>query len=314
MAQVLAPRLEAAIAELRERPISGTEKGFGVPAPGAVVSAASLGARRPSLFGPGFTMPVLVLRESAVAHNVNAMAAYCAAAGVRLAPHGKTTMAPQLFAQQLAAGAWAVTAATVGELHVYRAFGVPRVLLANELTDPAGAAWLAGELATDPGFDCYVYADSLPGGVGQLVGEQHPRNAERPVHVQLPDRRRGDRPRAGGELLSEQLRRHGRFAVRCEPYPRRRAIGRHGGDVVGDGGLPQHQHRHGEAGPEQGRAPRTKAGGAHHGTGSRDAEPFLGPGNRPLPQLRDRRLETGGKRLRHHCVPWVGVGWDVTRK
>src|SRR6516162_2118416 len=163
MAQVLIPRLEAAIAELRDRPIAGTEKGFGVPPPGVPVSAASLGASRPSLFGPGFTMPVLVLREAAVANNISAMAAYCAAAGVRLAPHGKTTMAPQLFARQLAAGAWAVTAATVGELHVYRAFGVPRVLLANELTDPAGAAWLAGELAADPGFDCYVYADSLPG-------------------------------------------------------------------------------------------------------------------------------------------------------
>ena len=163
MAQVSSPRLAAAIAQLRERPIPGTEKGFGVPAPGAAVSAASLGARRPTLFGPGFTMPVLVLREAAVARNIAAMADYCAVAGVRLAPHGKTTMAPQLFARQLAAGAWAVTAATVGELHVYRAFGVPRVLLANELTDPAGAAWLAGELAADPGFDCYVYADSLPG-------------------------------------------------------------------------------------------------------------------------------------------------------
>src|SRR5215831_19475992 len=117
MAQVLAPSLEAAIAELRNRPISGTEKGFGVPALGGGVSSARLGAGRPSLFGPGFTMPVLVLRESAVAHNVSAMAAYCTEAGVRLAPHGKTTMAPQLFAQQLAAGAWAVTAATVGELH-----------------------------------------------------------------------------------------------------------------------------------------------------------------------------------------------------
>jgi len=105
MAQVYLPRLEAAIAELRERPITAIEKGFGVPAPGATASAADLDARRPSLFGPEFTMPVLVLRESAVAHNINAMAAYCAAAGVGLAPHGKTTMAPQLFAQQLAAGA-----------------------------------------------------------------------------------------------------------------------------------------------------------------------------------------------------------------
>ena len=75
MAQVLIPRLDAAITELRKRPITGTDKGFGVPAPGTTVTAASLGASRPSLFGPGFTMPVLVLRESGLAHNIDAMAA-----------------------------------------------------------------------------------------------------------------------------------------------------------------------------------------------------------------------------------------------
>jgi D-serine deaminase-like pyridoxal phosphate-dependent protein len=208
MAQVLIPRLEAAIAELRDRPITGTEKGFAVPAPGATVTAASLGARRPSLFGPGFTMPVLVLRESAVAHNIDAMAAYCAASGVRLAPHGKTTMAPQLFARQLAAGAWAVTAATVGELQVYRTFGIPRVLLANELTDPAGAAWLAGELAADPAFDCYVYADSLP-GVGLLEEATRLAGPARPLPVLVelgyPGGRTGCRDPAMAEAVARAV-------------------------------------------------------------------------------------------------------------
>ena len=202
------PRLEAAVAELRERPIAGTEKGFGVPAPGATVSAASLDARRPSLFGPGFTLPVLVLREPAVAHNIGAMAAYCAAAGVRLAPLGKTTMAPQLFAQQLAAGAWAVTAATAGELHVYRAFGVPRVLLANELTDHAGAAWLAGELAADPGFECYVYADSLAGVrmLDEAVRQARPARPL-PVLVELgyPGGRTGCRGLAAAEEVARAV-------------------------------------------------------------------------------------------------------------
>ena len=50
-----------------------------------------------------------------------------------------------------------------GHLQAYRAFGVPRILLANELTDRAGIGWLAAELAADPAFDCYVYADSLDG-------------------------------------------------------------------------------------------------------------------------------------------------------
>jgi D-serine dehydratase len=153
-------RLSKSVAALREQPIGACEKGFGGIAP---VTAADLARRQPPLFGGAFTMPVLVLRESALRQNVEAMAAYCAAAGVDLAPHGKTTMAPQLFARQFAAGSWAITAATAGHMRTYRAFGVPRILLANELTDPAGIGWLAAEMAADPGFDCYVYVDSLPG-------------------------------------------------------------------------------------------------------------------------------------------------------
>jgi D-serine deaminase-like pyridoxal phosphate-dependent protein len=108
-------------------------------------------------------LPLMVLRESALAGNIASMAAYCAAAGVRLAPHGKTTMAPQLMARQLEAGAWAVTAANVGQVQVYRSFGIPRILIANEVTDRAALAWLAAELARDPGFECYCFADSLAG-------------------------------------------------------------------------------------------------------------------------------------------------------
>jgi D-serine dehydratase len=179
---VLPPEVDTAITALRERPIAATEKGFGVIAASGPVTSASLGRRRPPLFGGEFPMPLLVLRESAVAHNIAAMAAYCAAAGVRLAPHGKTTMAPQLMARQLAAGAWAVTAATIGQVLTYRAFGLPRVVLANELTDPTGISWLAGEMAADPGFDCYLYVDSLA-GVALLDSSLRACGAGRPVPV-----------------------------------------------------------------------------------------------------------------------------------
>jgi D-serine deaminase-like pyridoxal phosphate-dependent protein len=174
--------MASAVAALRQRPIPVTEKGFGVIASHGTVTAASLAAQRPSLFGTGFTMPMLVLRERAVAHNLGAMAAYCASAGVKLAPHGKTTMAPQLFARQLAAGAWGITAATIGQVQAYRAFGVHRVLLANELTDQAGIAWLARELDSDPGFECYVYVDS-PAGVGLLDDVLHGLGTARPLRV-----------------------------------------------------------------------------------------------------------------------------------
>ena len=127
------------------------------------MTAAGLAAARPALHAAGFTYPLLTLRESALANNIEAMAAYCDRAGVALAPHGKTAMSPELAARQLVHGAWGITVATIGQLRTYRAFGFPRLLLANELVDEAGIAWLAAELAADPGFEAYCYVDSLDG-------------------------------------------------------------------------------------------------------------------------------------------------------
>jgi D-serine deaminase-like pyridoxal phosphate-dependent protein len=180
----LREHVATAAAGLRDRPIAATDKGFGrmAGAGGPPVTAARLAAERPALFGGGFDMPVMVLREAALRQNIESMAAYCAAAGVLHAPHAKTTMAPQLIARQLAAGAWAVTAATIAHAQVYRAFGVPRVLIANQLTERGAAEWLARELAADPGFDCYVYADSLA-GVAMLDEAARSIGAGRPLKV-----------------------------------------------------------------------------------------------------------------------------------
>jgi D-serine dehydratase len=169
---------------LRERPVEPTEKGFGALRGRA--SAASLAAARPALPAAGFTYPLLTVRESALENNLTAMAAYCARAGVALAPHGKTAMSPELAARQLAHGAWGVTVASIGQLQTYRTFGFGRLLLANELTDTAGIAWLAGELAADPGFEAYCYVDS-PDGVAILdrVLRQHPAGRPLPVLVEI---------------------------------------------------------------------------------------------------------------------------------
>ena len=67
--------------------------------------------------------------------------------GLQLAPHGKTTMAPELWARQLDAGAWGITVANLAQLAVARSFGVERVMVANMLLSPLGLRWLAGELA-----------------------------------------------------------------------------------------------------------------------------------------------------------------------
>ncbi len=104
--------------------------------------------------------PLLLLRESALEHNVELMRGFCARHGVVLAPHGKTTMSPEIVDRQLRAGAWAITAATVQQARAMRAFGVERVLIANQVVDAPSLRWIARELAAHREFDCLCLADS----------------------------------------------------------------------------------------------------------------------------------------------------------
>src|ERR1700726_4656710 len=112
--------------------------------------------------------PVAVLKASALAHNARWMRAYCEHFGVQLAPHGKTTMSPQLFARQLDAGAWGITLATAAQVLTAYGFGVRRILLANQLVAPAEIRVLAELLRDDPTFEFYVVIDS-DAGVDRLA-------------------------------------------------------------------------------------------------------------------------------------------------
>src|SRR3954468_8868714 len=133
----------------------------GVFRPGPAIDVADFVAARPHLFDGTFSWPVMTARGAAIAHNLATLAAFCARHGVEFAPHGKATMAPSLFAAQLRAGAWGISAATANQVLAMRRLGVPRVLLANELLDPAPLRWLAGEV--QDGFDFLYFVDSTAG-------------------------------------------------------------------------------------------------------------------------------------------------------
>ena len=126
-------------------------------------SVGHLVRRRPALVEAGFNFPLLVLSRSALEHNATAMSQFCRRHGVQLAPHGKTTMSPELHALQVREGAWGLTAATIHQVGVYRRFGVSRIILANELVDEAALLWVARELERDPGFTLYCFVDSVEG-------------------------------------------------------------------------------------------------------------------------------------------------------
>ncbi|MFC0040703.1 alanine racemase [Actinomadura rayongensis] len=158
--------------------------------PGGPVAASAFAAARHPLFGGPFTWPVLVARRAALDRNIATLAAFADRHGLAFAPHGKTTMAPSVFAAQLRAGAWGITAATANQVLAYRRFGVPRVLLANELLDPTALRWLAAEIAD--GFDVLLYADSLD-GVAALADAAGPRPFRVLVELGHADGRTGCR-------------------------------------------------------------------------------------------------------------------------
>ncbi|PRH78231.1 amino acid deaminase [Streptomyces solincola] len=136
-------------------------KGLPPDADGRTVG--QLAAERRSLFTGGFTTPVLALSAESVEHNLRLLETYAERHGLAFAPHGKTSMAPQLFDRQMAYGAWGVTVAVPHQVRVCRAFGVSRIFLANELVDAAALRWLAGELDADPEFEFVAYVDSVRG-------------------------------------------------------------------------------------------------------------------------------------------------------
>ena len=112
-----------------------------------------------NLLREDLTLPAAVLYEEALQHNLEWMRQFTAAYGARLAPHGKTTMAPRLFDLQLRAGAWGITLATAHQTQVAYAHGVRRVVMANQLIGRQNMAVIA-RLLRDPEFEFYCLIDS----------------------------------------------------------------------------------------------------------------------------------------------------------
>lgn len=131
-------------------------KGF--PATQAPLPLAELAQRGWTL--ADLPTPLAVVRRAALAHNIDWMQRFADAHGVQLAPHGKTTMSPQLFRRQLDAGAWGLTFANVHQLRLGLAAGVRRALIANQLVSAADLAELLALRRQHAGLELAFFVDS----------------------------------------------------------------------------------------------------------------------------------------------------------
>jgi D-serine deaminase-like pyridoxal phosphate-dependent protein len=161
----------------RERSISPLNKGLGeLSGPSPVEELAGHGW---NLLREDLSLPVAVLYEEKLQHNLRWMQEFVTKYQLKLAPHGKTTMAPQLFLRQLDAGAWGITLATAQQARVAFAFGVRRVLMANQLVGKQNREIIA-ELLKDEGFEFFCLVDSAE--LAEQLGT-HFQNGKRKLNV-----------------------------------------------------------------------------------------------------------------------------------
>ncbi len=193
--------------------------------PRRVCDIGSLGL---NLYRGELPAPVAVLREDAIEANEEWMRLFLASTKTLLCPHGKTTMAPQLFARQIEHGAWGITMATRHQLGIARRAGVRKIILANEPVAMSDMQWIAAELERTPDLELYTYVDSVElVEAWSAVRRRHPgRPISLLLEVGFTDGRTGARKLSDAIAVAE--------AVRAAPDLRLAGIAGFEGIIRGD--------------------------------------------------------------------------------
>ena len=178
------------------------------PLSAAPLGAEDIAAQHWHLLADDLAYPLAVLQRSALMHNLAWMQAYASAKGVHLAPHGKTTMSPELFRLQLEAGAWGLSFATIFQLGVGVQAGVRRALIANQVLAPVDLGGLRALLQRHPDLQVWFLVDSL----AQLRLIEHWAASQRPakpfdvlLEIGVAGKRTGCRTRDEALALAQAL-------------------------------------------------------------------------------------------------------------
>jgi D-serine dehydratase len=123
--------------------------------------AKDIGRKGWNVLAGDLPFPLAVLRRSALEHNLAWMQDFTDRKGVSFAPHGKTPMSPEIFAMQLAAGAWGLTFATMYQAAFGVEAGARRIVIANQIVCDADFDALALLLKKHADLRVWFLVDSL---------------------------------------------------------------------------------------------------------------------------------------------------------
>ncbi|HTM78451.1 MAG TPA: alanine racemase [Devosia sp.] len=137
-----------------------------------------------SIFGGQFSPPVALIKRSAIDHNAAWMKGFTTATGSVLAPHGKTSMSPEIFGWQLEQGARWLTVASVAQARIARQAGANHILIANQVINAPDLDYLVQEMDRDDSLSVVHFVDSLA-GVRLAADAMIRNNGRRPLEVML---------------------------------------------------------------------------------------------------------------------------------
>ena len=138
--------------------INHSFKGF--PGHHTPVDISQIGMQKWHVLKGDFPLPLAVIKETAIQHNLLWMKDFCEKRHLDIAPHGKTTMSPELYARQLEAGAWGISFANVFQASLGIRHGVQRVIIANQVYQHADLEALSFLLTSYPDVRVYFLVDS----------------------------------------------------------------------------------------------------------------------------------------------------------
>ena len=139
--------------------INASFKGF--PGHHAPVDLAQMGDQNWHILKGHLPFPLAVIKASAIAHNLKWMQDFCSKRKLDIAPHGKTTMSPELYKMQIDAGAWGISFATVFQAGLGIRNEVKRIIIANQVFQASDLDALSHLLETHSDVSVFFLVDSL---------------------------------------------------------------------------------------------------------------------------------------------------------
>ena len=201
------------VADLLDPLIDSSFKGF--PHSSPALRRSQIGAQGWNVLRGDLPLPLALIRRDVMRHNLSWMQDFAKTRGLGLAPHGKTSMSPQLFRQQLDAGAWGMTVANVTQLRVAVAAGAQRCLIANQVFAAIDLQCIDDLLQSQNGLRIVFLVDSADQlGLIETWRQEHPgaQAFEVLLEIGVPGARTGCREVTQALELAARL--HASAAVR----------------------------------------------------------------------------------------------------